>query len=54
MACQLLLAVCAGPSHVVRAYRICLCCNSGAVGDKKHIFVCTALLLGGMQTSSQL
>ena len=30
--------------HVERADRVCLACNSGAVGDEKHmIFECNAL-----------
>ena len=34
----------AGAGHVGRASRVCLACNSGAVGDEKHvIFECTAL-----------
>ena len=34
----------AGASHVGRADRVCLACNSGGVGDEKHmIFECTAL-----------
>ena len=34
----------AGAGHVDRANRVCLACNSGAVGDEKHmIFECTAL-----------
>ena len=34
----------ASAGHVERADRVCLACNSGAVGDEKHmIFECTAL-----------
>ena len=34
----------AGSGHVNRAHRLCLACNSGAVGDEKHmIFGCAAL-----------
>ena len=34
----------AGAGHVDRANRVCLACNSGAIGDEKHmIFECTAL-----------
>ena len=34
----------AGAGHVGRANRVCLACNSGGVGDEKHmIFECTAL-----------
>jgi hypothetical protein len=34
----------AGADHVDRANRVCLACNSGAIGDEKHlIFECTAL-----------
>ena len=34
----------AGAGHVGRADRVCLACNSGGVGDEKHmIFECTAL-----------
>ena len=36
----------AGSGHVDRAHRVCLACNSGAVGDEKHmymIFGCAAL-----------
>ena len=34
----------AGAGHVDRANRVCLTCNSGAVGDEKHmISECTAL-----------
>ena len=34
----------AGASHVDRANRVCLACNSGAIGDEKHmIFECAAL-----------
>ena len=40
MACRLLLAV----GRVDRANRVCLACNSGAIGDEKHmIFECAAL-----------
>ena len=36
----------AGAGHVDRANRVCLTCNSGAIGDEKHmIFECTALSL---------
>ena len=36
----------AGAGHVGRATRVCLACNSGGVGDEKHmIFECTALAL---------
>ena len=45
MACQLLLAVCLVLA-VDRAKRVCLACNSGAIGelDEKHmIFECTVL-----------
>ncbi len=36
----------AGTGHVDRAHRVCLCCNSGAVGDEKHlVFECTHVLL---------
>ncbi len=35
---------CAGAAHVARAQRVCLACNSGAVGDEMHlVFECTAL-----------
>ena len=34
----------AGAADVARAHRVCLACNSGAVGDKMHLtFECTAL-----------
>jgi len=34
----------AGAGHVHRANRVCLACNSGAIGDEKHMyFECTAL-----------
>ena len=34
----------AGAGHVDRANRVCLACNSGAIGDERHmIFECTAL-----------
>ncbi|DBB06400.1 TPA: hypothetical protein ACH3X1_011961 [Trebouxia sp. C0004] len=34
----------AGAAHVARAHRVCLACNSGAVGDEMHlVFECTAL-----------
>ena len=34
----------AGAGHVDRANRVCLACNSGAIGDEKHmLFECTAL-----------
>ena len=34
----------AGAGHADRAKRVCLACNSGAIGDEKHgIFECTAL-----------
>ena len=34
----------AGTGHVDRANRVCLACNSGAIGEEKHlIFECTAL-----------
>ena len=34
----------AGAAHVDRAHRVCLACNSGAVGDEKHlVFECAAL-----------
>ncbi|DBB07240.1 TPA: hypothetical protein ACH3X1_011804 [Trebouxia sp. C0004] len=34
----------AGAAHVPRAHRVCLACNSGAVGDEMHlVFECTAL-----------
>ena len=34
----------AGAGHVDRANRVCLACNSGAVGDEKHmIFECAAI-----------
>ena len=34
----------AGADHMPRAHRICLACNSGAVGDERHMtFDCTAL-----------
>ena len=34
----------AGAAHVGRAQRLCLACNSGAVGEEKHlVFACTAL-----------
>ena len=40
IACLLL----AGAAHVDRAHRVCLACNSGAVGDEKHLVLeCTAL-----------
>ena len=36
----------AGAGHVDRANRVCLTCNSGAIGDEKHIICeCTALSL---------
>jgi len=39
----------AGTAHVGRADRVCLACNSGPVGDEKHlVFECTALLLCGL------
>ena len=46
MACRLLLPAgrLAGAGHVGRAGRVCLACNSGGVGDEKHMnFECTAL-----------
>ena len=34
----------AGAAHVARAHRVCLACNSGAMGDEMHlVFECTAL-----------
>ena len=34
----------AGAARVDRAQRVCLSCNSGALGDERHlIFECTAL-----------
>ena len=34
----------AAQNHVARAHRVCLACNSGAVGDEMHlVFECTAL-----------
>ena len=34
----------AGAAHVDRAQRVCLFCNSGALGDERHlIFECAAL-----------
>ncbi|DBA83729.1 TPA: hypothetical protein ACH3X1_006263 [Trebouxia sp. C0004] len=34
----------AGAAHVPRAHRVCLACNSGAVGEEMHLpFECTAL-----------
>ena len=34
----------AGAGHVDRANRVCVACNSGAIGNEKHmIFECTAL-----------
>ena len=34
----------AGAAHVARAHRVCLACNSGAVGDDVHLgFECNAL-----------
>ena len=34
----------AGAAHVDRAQRVCLSCNSGALGDERHlIFECAAL-----------
>ncbi len=34
----------AGAAHVDRAHRVCLACNSGAVGDEMHlVFKFTAL-----------
>ena len=34
----------AGAAHVDRAHRVCLACNSGAVGDEMHlVFECAAL-----------
>lgn len=34
----------AGHGRVDRSRRVCLCCNSGAVGDEKHLVCkCTAL-----------
>ena len=45
MACGLLATGrLAGAGHVDRANRVCLACNSGAIGDEKHMFFdCTAL-----------
>ena len=44
MACRLLLTVLAGADHVDRNNRVCLACNSDAIGDEKHmIFEYTAL-----------
>ena len=35
----------AGAAHVDRAHRVCLSCNSGAVGDEKHlVFECAAFV----------
>ena len=34
----------AGTAHVDRAQRVCLSCNSGALGGERHlVFECTAL-----------
>ena len=34
----------AGAGHVDRANTVCLSCNSGVIGDEKHmVFECTAL-----------
>ena len=34
----------AGPGHVDRAQRVCMCCNTGAIGDERHlVFECVAL-----------
>ena len=34
----------AGAAHIDRAHRVCLACNSGAVGDEMHlVFECAAL-----------
>ena len=42
MACLLLLTACHG--HVDGALKVCLSCNSGAIGDEKPLlFVCAAL-----------
>ncbi len=30
----------AGAAHVDRAHRVCLACNSGAVGDEMHLVFC--------------
>ncbi len=43
----------AGAAHVDRAHRVCLACNSGAVGDERHlIFECTALASLRLQYAS--
>ena len=35
----------AGAGHVDRANRVCLACNSGAIGDEMHmVFECAALV----------
>ena len=44
MGCQMLLAILADAGHVDRAIRVWLACNSGAIGNEKHmIFHCAAL-----------
>ena len=44
MACQSLLAGLAGTDHVDRANRVCLACNSCAIGNEMHTaFKCAAL-----------
>ena len=41
---KMVAAQLAGPTHVDRAHRVCLSCNSGALGDEKHlVFECPAL-----------
>ena len=40
----------AGAGHVGRANRVCLACNSGCVGDEKHlIFECTSTALAPLR-----
>ena len=39
----------AGPGHVGRANRVCLACNSGSVGDEKHMIEAAAC--GSVHTS---
>ena len=39
-----------GAGHVDRANRICLACNSDAIGDKKHmVFECIAFAAGAFR-----
>ncbi len=45
LGCQSLPVVAglAGAAHVARVHRVCLACNSGAVGEMHLVFECTAL-----------